>query len=137
MGSVKYSCSSPSYIFILFLCTSFLKISYCVNVLNGACTHHGLLLSIHFLKGLANSASVILIGLIFLFLFIFFGSFALSFHSRRPHSCDALPKHLNREDASTTCYPVLHCLMLAFRCKRARERFGGADGLGVKRKRKK
>lgn len=61
--------SSPSYIFIVFPCTSFLKISYCVNVLSRACTHHGLLLSIHFHKAIANSASVILIGLI-LFLFL-------------------------------------------------------------------
>lgn len=71
MLSVKYSCFPPHhiYIFIVFPCTSFLKISYCVNVLSGACTHHRLLFSIHFHKAIANSASVILIGLI-LFLFL-------------------------------------------------------------------
>lgn len=74
MLSVKYSCSFPLYIFIAFPCTSFLKISYCVNVLSGACTHHGLLLSIHFHKAVANSTSLILIGLIFVFIFCFLRS---------------------------------------------------------------
>lgn len=64
--------SYPSYIFIVFPCTSFLKISYCANVLSGACTHHGLLLSIHFHKAIANSASVILIGLILFFFYFCF-----------------------------------------------------------------
>lgn len=134
MVFVKYSCSSPSYIFIVFLCTSFLKISYCVNVLSGACMHHGLLLSIHFHKGIANYASVILIGLIFCFYFCFL------------HSVDSqqassqlwwFPKHLNKENAATACYPVPCCLMLAFCCKTAREKLWRADGLSVKQKKEK
>lgn len=118
--------SYPSYIFIVFPCTSFLKISYCANVLSGACTHHGLLLSIHFHKAIANSASVILIGLI-LFFFIFV-SFARSF-SRQASS--QLWRFSETSHEGRCCYHMLSGLV------RERERLWGADGLGIKRGGKK
>lgn len=101
-------------------------------MLSRACTHHGLLLSIHFHKGVTNSASVILIGLI-LFLFLF------------PPLCRFAAGVLAAVTASERrrCYHMLSSLVLPHAClllqdsKRERERLWGDDGLGIKKKKVK